>query len=420
MAGEVEEDGLLLAFFLRGVRLADRGGDGVRAFGRGDQPFGVGEGHRGGEAFDLRQGHGLEESLVPCVADERRHAVIAKTAGVDRGGLVFVAQRVHRQQRCHHRDVAGVVGEDALRHLGTGRGLHGPDARVRGAGDLVGDERERDAGEVRAAARAADDDVRIQADLLELLLRLEADDRLVEEHVVEHAAEAVLRVGRGDGVLDGLADGDAEAALGIRPARQHVSSGLREGRGAGEAFRPPGAHDELAQRLLGEADLDHVHAQVDAHHLAAEGQGGAPLAGAGFRRHPFRAGDLVVVGLRDGGVRLVAAGGRDGLVLEVDLGGRAEGAFEADGSAQRSGAPAIEDVADFVGNGNPALGADFLLDEVHRKDRAQSLGRNRLAGGVHRREHRIAEVGGDVVPRLRHLVFVEGDADRFAVHGWFP
>jgi hypothetical protein len=93
--------------------------------------------------------------------------------------------------------VAVVVDEIALGHLGAAGAR--PDDLDLGAVDLVVGEGEGEPGEIAAAARAADDHVgQILARLLELLLGLEADDGLVEHHVVEHAAECVAGPARWD------------------------------------------------------------------------------------------------------------------------------------------------------------------------------------------------------------------------------
>ena len=74
-------------------------------------------------------------------------------------------------------------------------GLDRDDAKVLPLpAQLVLDEGEREPAEVRAAADAADEDVRAIARHLELALRLQPDDRLVRQDVVQHRAERVLRV----------------------------------------------------------------------------------------------------------------------------------------------------------------------------------------------------------------------------------
>ena len=128
--------------------------------------------------------------------------MVAEPAGVDRRRHEVVAERVHRQQRRHARGVAEVVVERAFGERRARRRLHRDEAHVG-----VGHERQRDATEVRSAAAAADHDVgALLARERELLLRLEADDGLVQQHVVQHRAERVVRVVAGRGVAHGVAD----------------------------------------------------------------------------------------------------------------------------------------------------------------------------------------------------------------------
>ena len=120
------------------------------------------------------------------------HAVVAQPAGVDSGGHEAAAQGVHLDQRRQVRGVAEVVGVGALGHGRAGGGLDGDDARALVlSAQLATDERERDAGEVGAAAGAADDDVGPVVGQLELLDHLLADHGLVHEHVIQDAAEGV-------------------------------------------------------------------------------------------------------------------------------------------------------------------------------------------------------------------------------------
>ena len=156
-------------------------------------------------------------------------------------------------------------------------------------GRLVGDEREGDAGEVGAAAVAADDDVGVVARELELLLRLEADHRLVQADVVQHAAERVAGVLVRGRVLDRLGDGDAERALAVRDPREDAAAGVVRVEGDGEHLRAPELHHRLAVGLLLERDLHHVDGALEPEHLAASAIERAPLPRAGLGRDPLRA-----------------------------------------------------------------------------------------------------------------------------------
>ncbi len=76
-------------------------------------------------------------------------------------------------------------------------------------------EREGKAGEVGAAADAADDHVGLLAGELHLQRRLLPDHGLVQQHVVQHGAERVVGVIARGGHLDGLGDRDPERARGV-------------------------------------------------------------------------------------------------------------------------------------------------------------------------------------------------------------
>ena len=164
--------------------------------GRRDDGLGAGEGDRRLEAGELADGAGLDEAVVQQLRDQRRGAVVAQAAGVDAGRHEVVAERVHLDHRRHPGGVAEVEVVDALGQRRAGGRLDGQQPHLL-AGRLVGEEGEGDAGEVGAAAVAGDDDVRVVAGVLQLLLGLQADDGLVQADVVEHRAERVAWCRRG-------------------------------------------------------------------------------------------------------------------------------------------------------------------------------------------------------------------------------
>src|SRR6266852_7783972 len=100
------------------------------------------------------------------------------------------------------------------------RGALGRDESDRLPVDRVREEGEREAAEVRPAAEAGDHDVRIRADLLELSLGLETDDRLVQEYMVQDGSEAIDRLLVPFCVLEAFGHRDAEGARMIRLLRQ--------------------------------------------------------------------------------------------------------------------------------------------------------------------------------------------------------
>ena len=322
-----------------------------------------------------------------------------------------MAERVHLDQRREAHGVAEVVDVPALGEAGARGRLHRDDADLLVlAGELVGREGEGQACEVGAAARAADHDVGGVVGLLELLPGLEADHGLVHEHVVEHAAQRVLRVVAGGGIFHRLADGDAERAGRVRILLEHLLAGLRVGAGAGHDLGAPRLHHDPAIGLLLIRHLHHVDLALQAEHLAGQRERRAPLTGAGLGRQPRDLFLLVVVGLGDGRVRLVAAGRAHALVLVVDAGRPADGLLQPPGAVERRRPPQPVDVADLVGDLDPALLADFLLDQLHGEQRRQVGRPDRLLGaGVQHRRRRRLEVGLDVVPLGRDVLLVEDE-----------
>ena len=173
---------------------------------------------------------------------------------------------------------------------------------------------------------------------------------------------------------------------------------------AGKHFGAPGVHHHAAIRLLIVADAHHVHRALEPKELAGERQRAAPLAGAGFRGQPLDAGALVVIRLRNRGVRLVAARRTGAFVLVIDMRRRIQQLLQAARAIERRGAPQAIDVHHFAWNIDQRLGRKFLLDQFHRKERQQVLRRQRRAcPGMKRRVHRFRQRRQNVDPHGRNL-----------------
>jgi hypothetical protein len=273
---------------------------------------------------------------------------------------------------------------------------------------LLAQEREGQPTEVRAAAGAADDEVGSLADLGELQQSLLADDRLVQQHVVEHRAERVV--------------GRRRAARRPRPPRRsrcpatRVSRGARPGCPAGAVSSDgdgctgaaEGLHHEPAIGLgvIGGPHLPDLALQPELR--AGEGQRGAPLPGAGLGRElldarPWRC-------RTPAAPRCSACASRRGRRLRTCS--RSAPACPAPSqpvrAVQRRGPPQPVDV-EGSGGCRRTLGRDLLLDEVHREQREQVVRPDRLPGARVQRRRRRGQVVQDVVPAGRHLVLVEDD-----------
>ena len=107
----------------------------------------------------------------------------------------------------------------------------------------------------------------------------------------------------------------------------------------------------------------------------------------------------------------MAAGRAGAFVFVVYFCGGFEESFEINGPSQRCRTPPVEDIEDFLGDINPALCADFLLDEVHREDRGQHFRADGFAIRAERRQRRGGQVGGEVVPFAGYVFFFQMNFD---------
>ena len=230
--------------------------------------------------------------------------------------------------------------------------------------------------------------------------------------MVEDRPQRVVGVVGPGGDLDGLRDRDPEAPARMRRLR---AAGLGQLRRAAVDGRVPGLDHRPPVRLLVVGDADHEDLALEAEQPAGERQRASPLPGAGLGDELADPRLAVEIGLRHRRVRLVRAGRRDALVLVVDVRRRVERLLEPSRPEQRRRSPQRVDLADLLGDLDPRLGRDLLLDQRHREDRRE-VGR---AGRLHRRRaqrrQRLAgQVRGQVDPVGRDPLLVEDVLGRVA------
>ena len=195
-----------------------------------------------------------------------------------------------------------------------------------------------------------------------------------------------------------------ESGCSARIARPHCVSSD----GLGDDLRAPRLDHRAPARLLLVRDADHVDLALEPDQLAGERERAAPLARAGLggeARAPFL---LVVVGLRDRRVRLVAAGRADALVLVEDARAGADRLLEPPRTEERRRAPEGVELQHLLRNRDLGVLAHLLSDELHRKERREIVRPDRLPGPrVQHRPRGRRHVSADVVPTPRKLPFLE-------------
>ena len=193
-----------------------------------------------------------------------------------------------------------------------------------------------------------------------------------------------------------------DARRGSRALRSSPPRGSRP-RGAPNASISPRRYGFWSYETLHHPDVD-----LEPEDRARERERRAPLARAGLGRQALHALLLVVVRLRDRGVRLVRAGRRDALVLVVDARGCLERALQAARAIERRRPPLAIDAAHLLRDRDEPIGRDLLADDRHREERREVVGADGLARArVEHGRRRLREIGRDVVPGLRKPALVE-------------
>ena len=183
---------------------------------------------------------------------------------------------------------------------------------------------------------------------------------------------------------------------------------LRRRRRAGDDRGPVRLHEHPAVRLLVVARPDHVDLDLEAEQRSGDRQGRPPLAGAGLRGEALDALLLVVEGLGDRGVGLVAPTRAHALVLVVDVRRGVEDLLQPPCPVERAGAVEAIRLANRVRDLHLPVAADLLGDDRHREQRGQVGGPQGLHGSrVEGRRGRDGKVGHDVVPGPRDPVLVQ-------------
>ena len=115
-------------------------------------------------------------------------------------------------------------------------------------------------------------------------------------------------------------------------------------------------HHVAADGLLAQGGSDHEDRAAEVHDLARVGQSGSPLTRGRARDQALHPCAGVVVGLRQGGIELVAPGKVGALVLVIDPGVGAQALLQAHRPAQRRRTVLRIQVKDLIGDRYEPIG----------------------------------------------------------------
>ncbi|CDD60078.1 uncharacterized protein BN592_01097 [Eggerthella sp. CAG:298] len=231
--------------------------------------------------------------------------MIAQTAGMVRARNEAGAERVHLRERGNLAHIAEIVSELTARERWAACWLNGDEVRRILAFELVRHEWSHETTQVRSTACAADQDIGLHADLLERRFRLEADDGLVQQHLVEHRTQHIAAAFGRNRFFNRFRNSGTERSGVVRILFQNGTTNVGLIRRRRRNTRIVGLHDRFTERLLQRRALHHEHMQIESEEARCHRKRGAPLACARFSGEAFQSLLFRVVSLRDRRVELV-------------------------------------------------------------------------------------------------------------------
>jgi len=346
VATVVEKDNLFLSFLFCFFGLLNDGSNGMACFGSTDSTFCLCPGHSGLIAFDLVEGTWFEEAFDDALAHERSHTVVSEAASVNGRGDECMAEGIHCEQWSHTGGVAVVISEWSSCHSWTGGWFDGDYFDISAVNFVCG-KWKSESCEVASASGTTDDHIGsfLSGDF-ELFFGLKANNRLVEEDVIEDGAEGIFSFAGfiSDGGFNCFAYCDPEAPGRIGHVFEDFSSCVCFITWACDAVSAPDLHHKFPERFLVEADSDHKDFAFEADDFTRESKSAAPLSSAGFGGESLYSELFIVPSLCNSSVWFVTSWWAVTFVLIIDSCGGVEILFEIDGAFEWCRPPAIQDI----------------------------------------------------------------------------
>ena len=353
----------------------------------------------------------LHKTVVVKLAEYGAHTVVAKSACVVCRRNEAAAEGIHLGKRTNHSRVAEIVCKLTSCEARTACRLNCDDLIISLASELFAHERRNKSAEVGAAACTADDRIGLNAVFIHSDLRFKSDNRLMKKHLIENASEdiAVALVSCCD--LDRLADSAAETARCAGMLCKYLSADLCFHARAGSNRSAVCSHYLTAERLLLIGAFNHIYLTVKSEIGASHTQRSTPLTCSGFCCNAFKSLLLCVICLSDCAVELVASACVVALKLIIDLCRSAKLLFQAIGSNKRRRTVHLVETENLFGNVKiRCVVVKLLLDKLVAENGTEVFKSHRLmSAGVEKRSRLVLHIGTNIVPLLRHFLFIKVD-----------
>ena len=390
----------------------------MAALGSGQCSFSAGKDFCCLEDGGLLVSAGLEEAFVVELGQDGAHAVEAKSACMVGRGDELTADGVHLCQGANLSRVAEIVGIDAAGEA-RARGWLGSYYLIVGlSSEHFSEEGRGESAQVAASAGASDEDVGLDAILLERSLHFEADDRLMQKHLIQDAAQLVAIAFVGNSHLDCFGDGTAERTRCTRELSQYLAANLGRVAGRGNDAGTIGADDFTAERLLLVRALHHEDLEVEAEVLASHAERRAPLACTRLGGNAFQPLLLGIVGLSNRRVQLVRAARVVAFELIEYLGRRVERLFQELRVDEWAGTEHAVKADHLVGDVEPlGVVVELLRYEFFTEDGLHLSRREGLScAWIQQRCRLYLHVSTHIVPFGGHLFLTQIDLVRDVFH----
>ena len=231
----------------------------------------------------------------------------------------------------------------------------------------------------------------------------------MKKNLIENAAENIAIALMSCCNLNSLTDSTAKASRCARMLCKNLLADFCFRARAGSNRCSVGSHNLTAERLLLIGAFYHIYLTVKSEICTSHAKCCTPLTCACLCRNAFKTLLLCVICLSDRTVELMASAGVVALEFVVNLCRSAKLFLKAIGSYQRRRTVHFVKIENLIGNVEISrVIVKLLLNKLVAKNRTKIVKAHRLVrAGIEKRCRLVLHVCTNVIPLLRHFLFIE-------------